>query len=149
MTEIRDMRWWDLADVHDLERRCFPRDTWSIEQFWQELAQPTRRYQVAAIDDSIVGYAGIFILVPESDVQTLAIADDHRGRGVGGQLLDAAIASASSAGARSMTLEVRADNDAALTLYERRGFAIISRRSSYYPDGSDALILQLRPLVAL
>ena len=148
MIEIRTMRWWDIAQVHDLEQRCFPRDTWSVDQFWQEVAQPTRRYQVAASDDSIVGYSGIFILAPDSDVQTLAVADEYRGRGVGGQLLDAAIASAASAGARTMTLEVRADNDPALTLYERRGFAVISRRSSYYPDGSDALILQLRPLVS-
>lgn len=148
MIQIRDMRWWDIPEVHELERRCFPRDTWTIEQFWTELAQPTRRYQVATSDDSIVGYAGIFVLAPDSDVQTLAIADENRGQGLGGQLLDAAIASAVSAGARSMHLEVRADNDAALGLYERRGFAVISRRSSYYPDGSDALILQLRPLVA-
>jgi len=147
MIEIRTMRWWDIAQVHELEQRCFPRDTWSVEQFWTELAQPTRRYQVVASDDWIVGYCGIFILAPDSDIQTLAVAEDQRGRGVGRQLLDAAIASAASAGARSMTLEVRADNDAALTLYEGRGFAIVSRRSSYYPDGSDALILQLRPLV--
>lgn len=148
MIEIRTMRWWDIAQVHELEQRCFPRDTWSIEQFWTELAQPTRRYQVVASDDSIIGYSGIFILAQDSDIQTLAVAEDQRGRGVGRQLLDAAIASAASAGARSMTLEVRADNDAALTLYEGRGFAIVSRRSSYYPDGSDALILQLRPLVS-
>jgi len=148
MIEIRTMRWWDIAQVHELEQRCFPRDTWSIEQFWTELAQPTRRYQVVASDDSIIGYSGIFILAPDSDIQTLAVAEDQRGRGVGRQLLDAAIASAASAGARSMTLEVRADNHAAVTLYESRGFATISRRSSYYPDGSDALILQLRPLVS-
>jgi len=148
MIEIRTMRWWDIPQVHELEQQCFPRDTWTIEQFWTELAQPTRRYQVAWSDDVIVGYCGIFLLAPESDVQTLAIADEHRGQGVGGQLLDVAIASAGSAGARSMTLEVRADNEAALALYGRRGFAVISRRSSYYPDGSDALILQLRPLAA-
>ena len=148
MIEIRTMRWWDIAQVHELEQRCFPRDTWSIEQFWTELAQPTRRYQVVASDDSIIGYSGIFILAQDSDIQTLAVAEDQRGRGVGRQLLDAAIASAASAGARSMTLEVRADNHAAVTLYESHGFATISRRSSYYPDGSDALILQLRPLVS-
>ena len=41
-----------------------------------------------------------------------------------------------------MMLEVRRDNESAVALYVRRGFALISARPRYYPDGTDALILR-------
>lgn len=146
MISIRPMRWWDIEIVADIEQTCFPHDTWSVEQFWQELAQHTRRYFVAVDGDDVIGYAGAFVLEPDSDVQTIAVSPHARGRGVGRRLLRELIHGAESGGATSMILEVRDDNDDALGLYRAFDFDIISRRRSYYPDGGDALILQRRPL---
>jgi len=146
MIQTRGMRWWDIPDVHELERKCFPQDTWTRDQFWQELAQPTRRYLVAVTGQQIVGYAGAFIVAPDSDVQTLAVDPDFRAQGIGQLLVEGLFAVAGESGATAMVLEVRADNAAAIGLYERNGFVAISRRSRYYPDGSDALILQRRPV---
>ena len=42
--------------------------------------------------------------------------------------------------ARHATLEVAADNAAALALYAAEGFTTAGRRSRYYSDGRDALI---------
>jgi ribosomal protein S18 acetylase RimI-like enzyme len=40
-------------------------------------------------------------------------------------------------------LEVRADNEGALALYESEGFELIDRRVGYYqPDGVDALVMR-------
>jgi ribosomal-protein-alanine N-acetyltransferase len=40
-------------------------------------------------------------------------------------------------------LEVRADNDRAIGLYERRGFSAIGRRPRYYqPSGTDAVVMK-------
>ena len=149
MTEIRPMRWWDIPAVHHIEEQCFsrfPGDSWSIQQFWQELAQPTRNYVVAVDGASIVGYAGAFILAPDSDIQTVAVDPRYRGRGIADQLIEALMTQAEIGGATSMLLEVRADNAAAIALYERHGFEPLSRRSKYYPDGGDALIWRRRPL---
>jgi ribosomal-protein-alanine N-acetyltransferase len=138
------MRWWHIAPVAALEESLFPGDRWSVEQFWGELAQSTRDYVVAVDGDDVVGYAGVFVLAPQADVQTIAVRADQQGRGVGGALLDELLARAAHGGASELMLEVRSDNEPAISMYLRRGFERISRRRAYYPDGADADIMRVR-----
>ena len=140
------MRWWDIPAVHAIETSIFMTDPWSVEQFWSELSQPTRRYFVAEIDGAIVGYAGSFVLTPEADVQTMGVAADQRGRGIGALLLTTLIEQAIQAQAAQLILEVRSDNGAAIAMYQRFGFERISSRPNYYAPDVDALIMRLRPL---
>lgn len=143
---IRRMRWWDVEPVYRLEEELFPVDRWSREQFWSELAQPTRTYLVAEADGMVVGYAGLFALGAQSDVQTIAVAPRMKGSGLGGRLLRALIGLAREHGARELLLEVRSDNASAIHLYERFGFERISIRRNYYAPGVDAHVMRLRPL---
>ena len=140
---VERMRWWDIPAVHELEAGLFPDDAWSAEQFWQELSQPTRHYLVAREGEGIVGYAGAFVMPPDSDVQTIGVRADQQRRGIGADLLGALVAEVARRGATHQILEVRADNATAIALYERFGFTRISERRRYYPDGTDALILRL------
>ena len=140
------MRWWDIPAVHAIETSIFMTDPWSVEQFWSELSQPTRRHFVAEIDGAIVGYAGSFVLTPEADVQTMGVAADQRGRGIGALLLTTLIEQAIQAQATQLILEVRSDNGAAIAMYQRFGFERISSRPNYYAPDVDALIMRLRPL---
>ena len=49
-----------------------------------------------------------------------------------------------------MLLEVRADNEAAQRLYQRRGFTEIGRRRGYYqPSGADAVVMKRKRVRAL
>ena len=48
--------------------------------------------------------------------------------------------------AHHLTLEVRADNQPALALYTRFGFAPVGVRPHYYPGGEDALIMWARDI---
>jgi ribosomal-protein-alanine N-acetyltransferase len=141
---IEPMRWWHLDRVTALEHDLFPLDSWTQEQFWQELALDSRRYVVALSSGAVVGYAGAFLLPPDSDVQTIAVRADQQGAGVGGVLLTALMRTTGDAGATQMLLEVRTDNAPAIALYARRGFEAISTRARYYPDGADALIMRCR-----
>ena len=143
---VRPMRWPDIEPVHRLETELFTVDPWSIEQFWSELAQPTRSYVVAVDGDRIVGYAGAFLLAPDSDVQTIAVSPLDQGRGIGATMLRSIIDAASAAGCRQMLLEVRSDNPTAIAMYERFGFERISLRRDYYERGIDAVIMRLRPI---
>ena len=138
------MRWWHVAAIAELESALFPDDPWSVEQFWQELAQDTRSYVVALGEDGVIGYAGAFLMPPDSDLQTLAVAPDHQGHGVAGALLTTLIESATESGSTQMLLEVREDNARAIALYERKDFTRISQRPRYYADGAAAIIMRRR-----
>lgn len=143
---LRPMRWPDIEPVHAIETAVFEVDPWSAEQFWGELAQPTREYVVAEDDGVILGYAGAYLLPPDSDVQTIAVSPTAQGRGVGRALLEELIAIAVRHDCTQLLLEVRSDNLSAIGMYERFGFESISRRRDYYASGVDALIMRLRPL---
>ncbi len=144
--DVRPMRWPDIEPVHRLESELFTVDPWSIEQFWSELAQESRAYAVAVDGERIIGYAGAFLLAPDSDVQTIAVSPRDQGRGVGAILLTWLIEQAAAQGCRQMLLEVRSDNVPAIAMYERFGFERISVRRDYYERGVDAVIMRLRPI---
>lgn len=143
---LRRMRWWDIAPVAELERELFPHDRWTVETFWSELAgvPQTRYYLVADLDEEIVGYAGLFAARDQADVQTIAVRADHQRTGLGRRLLSSLLDEARRRGCREVFLEVRADNTAAIRLYERTGFEVAGRRRGYYGRGADAIVMRCR-----
>lgn len=143
---VRPMRWWDIPDVHGVEVQAFPETAWSVETFWSELAgvPDTRFYLVATTGEQVIGYAGLMTVRREADVQTLAVAPGARGAGVGSRLLDALLAEAGERSCSRVTLEVAATGEDAQRLYRARGFEVIGRRTAYYGEGVDALIMRLR-----
>lgn len=125
----------------ELEARCFPVDAWSEATFWAELAlRPRRRYVVVeGAEGRLLGYGGIDLAGDVADVMTLAVDPERRGAGTGAMLLDGLHGQACAAGAQSMMLEVRSDNEAALRLYGSRGYTQLRIRTGYYPpSGLDA-----------
>ncbi|MGL5851790.1 MAG: GNAT family N-acetyltransferase, partial [Phycicoccus sp.] len=79
-----------------------------------------------------------------SDVMTVAVAPTSRGLGLGRVLLDELVRRARGRGASSAMLEARADNVAALRLYESVGFGVVSVRRGYYqPERVDAVVLRM------
>jgi [ribosomal protein S18]-alanine N-acetyltransferase len=119
----------------------------------QAFATPWTAEQIAALIDrpEVFGLAaaGGFILLRamagEAEVLTLAVVRAERRRGLGRALLIAGLESARTAGAETAFLEVAADNDAAIALYEDAGFARVGRRRAYYSRAGgamDALVLR-------
>jgi ribosomal protein S18 acetylase RimI-like enzyme len=86
-------------------------------------------------------------------IQTIEVALDWRGQGVGGELLRRVEGSARAAGAGQILLHVDAGNAAAIRLYEANGYRIEGRKEKYYPLGRPALIclkaLGIEPLLRL
>jgi ribosomal-protein-alanine N-acetyltransferase len=137
------MRWWHLDDVLALEGGLFEDDRWSATTYWSELGQlDTRHYLVAVDGERIRGYAGLCDYPDEAFVQTLAVARDAQGQGIGAALLQALLDEAARRRQNRVSLEVRADNAAAIALYERFGFRRTGVRRGYYsPSGTDALVM--------
>jgi ribosomal-protein-alanine N-acetyltransferase len=147
---LREMRWWDIDPVLELERDLFPEDAWSRGMFWSELAhsrgaEANRRYVVAeTADGRIVGYAGLASTGELADVQTIAVARDCQGTGLGGRLLAELLRAATAFECAEVMLECRVDNLRAQKLYERFGFEAIGFRRGYYQPGNvDALVMRL------
>lgn len=143
---VRRMRWWDVAAVAALEGPLFGAHAWSAAQVWSELARvpESRWYVVALRGEQLVGYAGLFAVPPEADIQTVAVAPQEQGRGTGGILVSALLRRSMQLGVTALRLEVRADNAPALRLYERLGFTVDGRRRDYYGRGSDAMLMSRR-----
>jgi ribosomal-protein-alanine N-acetyltransferase len=81
-------------------------------------------------------------MTDEAHVTTIASAPNMRGRGVGEFLLVALIHRGIETGARWMTLEVRASNAVAQSLYRKYTFKEMGVRRRYYSDnGEDALVM--------
>lgn len=151
---LREMRWWDLEPVMELEELLFPDDAWSRGMFWSELADArhpaaTRHYVVAEADGRLVGYAGLAAVAGTGDVQTIAAARDQWGTGLGARLLRELLHQATAFECHEVLLEVRVDNIRAQRLYERFGFEPIGFRRGYYQPGNvDALVMRLGDLTA-
>jgi len=137
MTVIRPMTTDDLDAVAGLEQAHQPQP-WSRKAFEDELAQKSRVYRVAG--SPVMAFGGIMVVDDEAHVTNLLVAPDRRRRGVGRRLMISLIEAAIEAGAKQLTLEVRASNEAARALYASLGLAPVGVRPKYYGD-DDALIM--------
>jgi ribosomal-protein-alanine N-acetyltransferase len=96
----------------------------------------------------VVGVVGVWMLPDEAHIVTIATRESHRGRGIGEQMMIAAIELAQEQGQPLVTLEVRVSNDPAIALYRKYGFQEVGRRHKYYSDNrEDALILTIDSVV--
>jgi ribosomal-protein-alanine N-acetyltransferase len=143
MTALERMRWWHIDELLPIERRVFGEEPWTARTFWSELGQLDTRYYLVAVNDGVVvGYGGLCAYPDEAFVQTLAVAPEQQGEGLGAVLLQALLDEAARRRKTTVSLEVRADNAPAQRLYERFGFRQAGVRRGYYqPSGTDALIL--------
>ncbi|MGO1173531.1 MAG: ribosomal protein S18-alanine N-acetyltransferase [Actinomycetaceae bacterium] len=141
---LRPLRTGDLARVAELEPVLFGPDDWSAGVYATELSLADRTY-LAAVDedDRLVAWAGT-AAGDQTQVMTIGVDPDHRRRGLATRLLDELLDRARAAGSSSVVLEVRADDDGARSLYERRGFEAIGIRPRYYQrSGRDAVVMSL------
>ena len=91
---------------------------------------------------TMAGYAGLWLVVDEAHVTTIAVRPQFRGRGLGELLLVALTEIAFDVNARWLTLEVRVSNTSAQALYRKFGFKPAGVRPRYYSDNrEDALIM--------
>lgn len=111
---------------------------------WQRLFGRRAPRPVAAAPGRlpVVGYGGLWLMVDEAHISTIASHPNWRRQGIGELLLLAMIDGAMEIGAEIVTLEVRVSNLPAQALYRKYGFEIVGQRKGYYSDnGEDAYIM--------
>lgn len=129
-----------LASLHEAS---FPvAERWNEAAFAALLDQPGCFACLHQTDASPTGMALLRVVADEAEVLTVAVLPEARGQGGGAALLAMALAECERRGVVRAFLEVAPGNTAACALYRRQGFIEIGRRRRYYPDGSDALVME-------
>ena len=139
MMEIIPMNESHVAAVAALEKANFS-EPWSENSVRGELTNKLALWLVAVEDGEVVGYVGSQTVLQEADMMNIAVADTHRRRGIAKMLVEELIRQLD---AYQLTLEVRASNAPAISLYEALGFQQVGLRKNYYrKPKEDALILR-------
>jgi ribosomal-protein-alanine N-acetyltransferase len=174
-TAIRPMTANDIAQVMDIERESFPsmwpqtayrrelqnkvaryfviterRDHEEAEGaqntgLWRALRRMVGNDDAPADGDHVLGFIGLWLLVGEAHIVTVAVRESYRRLGIGERLLIAAIEMALEFDQEALTLEVRKSNDAAQLLYEKYGFNRVGLRRRYYTDNNEDAVLMTTP----
>jgi ribosomal-protein-alanine N-acetyltransferase len=92
--------------------------------------------------EQVVGYTGMWLMVDQAHITTVAVDPPYRGEGVGELLLVALLERTLELGAETATLECRVSNTIAQRLYRKYTFRETGIRKRYYSDdGEDAIIM--------
>ena len=95
--------------------------------------------------DRILGLVGVWCMMGEAHIVTIAVRPELRRQGLGEVLLLAALEAAVETGQQEVTLEHRISNHAARALYEKYGFAQVGVRARYYTDNQEDAVLMTTP----
>ena len=145
--DIKIMTMDHVGAVHAIEEATFA-TPWSRDSIEREVnGNPCARYLVIMENETVLGYAGMWLVMDEAHITNVAIRGDRRGEGLGEMLMRALVQLAADSGMNWMTLEVRASNAAAQGLYKKLGFFNVGRRKNYYEDNhEDAILMALEDL---
>lgn len=143
-----DTIWFDsmeekhLDQVMEIEVRSFS-SPWTRSAYLYELTNNDFAHYISVRrGDQILGYAGMWVILDDAHITTLAVHPDYRGRGLGRMIMLEMMRRSIPLGATRMTLEVRNSNLAGRRLYTSLGFVEKGLRKKYYADtNEDAIIM--------
>lgn len=138
---VEPMRRGDIPFVSAIERRCYV-IPWHENAYYTELSNRSACYLVARLEGCVVGYAGMWVIVDEAHITTVAVAPEQQGKKIGERLLQGLLEESILHGATRATLEVREHNVVAQNLYRKYGFREAAIRKNYYTDNQEnALVM--------
>lgn len=136
-----------LDQVLAIEKVSFP-TPWSRNSYLRELSDNQFAYYYVCLQgDKVLGYMGMWLIIDEAHVTTIAVHPEYRGRYLGKVLLEELMARAVALGADKITLEVRPSNLVAQRLYRRVGFVPAGLRKGYYTDTKEDAIIMWKHLL--
>ena len=123
---LRDAR--RLAQLHG---ESFHRG-WGEGEFEQMLGERNTLVHRLKVGRQLIGFAVSRMAADEAEILSIAVAANHRGRGLSRDLLLTHLGHLAGHGVRTIFLEVEENNRPARRLYERAGFSVAGRRERYY-----------------
>ncbi|NEQ53422.1 MAG: ribosomal protein S18-alanine N-acetyltransferase [Leptolyngbya sp. SIO3F4] len=129
-----------LPAVLELDQICLG-GLWTEAGYRREIDSPNSNLLVLLAEQDVIGLGCLWAIVDEAHITTLAIHPDFHRQRLGQLLLVQLLQLAHKRILAHATLEVRASNQRALSLYQKFGFRTAGQRKRYYKDNEDALIL--------
>jgi [ribosomal protein S18]-alanine N-acetyltransferase len=143
---ISPMTNFDVREVLRIETLAFS-TSWPQNAFTSEINDnKLAHYVVGRLGEGaaapIVAYGGIWVILEDSHITTIAVHPTWRGHKYGEQMLLYLLREAIQRSASWITLEVRESNEVAQNLYRKYGFTVVSTRRAYYSDNNEnALVM--------
>ena len=132
----------DLAQLMEIERLCFRRDQFSPALYLSFLLSADAEVYLYRSEAAAIGSL-VLLFPPERDhchLVSVAVHPEHRGRGIGRELMVFAEARAQARDRTRIRLEVRKANAAARRLYERLDYRSSRILRDYYGEGLDGIL---------
>ncbi|MDI6845330.1 MAG: ribosomal protein S18-alanine N-acetyltransferase [Candidatus Saccharicenans sp.] len=143
---IRRMREEDLSEVLAIEKLCFS-NPWSREVFLGEIQNRAISFPLVLVhrqEKRIVGYIIYWQIGDEAQINNVAVHPDFQGQGFGELAMRHVLDGLRENGVHFVSLEVRASNYRAQSLYRKLGFSIMGVRKGYYSSPvEDAYVMGL------
>ena len=151
----------DLGDVMVIERLSFS-FPWSERAYRFEIEQNENSVMLvvrpafplslwdrirgrAGVRSPVLGYGGLWLLVDEAHISTIAVHPQWRSKGLGELVLLSLLEQGSRRGMKNATLEVRVSNEVAQGLYRKLGFGVAGRQKRYYSDNNEDAFIMVTP----
>lgn len=131
----------DLENISSILQSDFD-DFWNYNILSNELKSTNSIYIVAKLDDEIIGFAGITIILDESEINNIVIKKQCRKKGYSKILLQELINISKENNCKKINLEVNSENIPAINLYKSFNFENVGLRKGYY-NGKDAILMSL------
>ena len=135
-----------LQAVANIETIIQSKDAWNYQTIIELLEQDSIDLLVVYQSDKVVGYCLYQVIFEQAEILRIGTHPDYQRQGIASQLFAKLNTELMNNKVENLLLEVRADNVAAITLYEQQGLAVIHRRKGYYQiphhPAIDALIMQ-------
>lgn len=138
--DIRIARQSDISAIATIEKESFS-DPWSEHLFSEAISDATHFNLVMMLKEDLIGYIISTKLLPDCEIENIAIKSDLRGKGYGKILLNDFLDHVREAGATRVLLEVREGNKPARSLYESAGFKKDGVRPKYYIEPVEDAVL--------
>ena len=141
MIEIRDMTASDLMKVMEIEYKCFIAP-WNKEQMLYELNENKFAHLAVILNNNVVaGFYDYWHTFDSATISQIAVEPMYQRHQFGSKLLEEIIKDCQAKKVRTITLEVRKNNEKAVNLYQKYGFKTSLVKEKYYSNGDDALYM--------
>jgi ribosomal-protein-alanine N-acetyltransferase len=135
----------DLDEIAAVESRLYP-FPWTRGNFHDALRAGYSSWVLRDAQGALVAYAVMMLAIDEAHLLNLSVEETRQREGIGWRTLEWMAEAGRGHGARTMLLEVRPSNEAALRMYRRYGFERIGVRRGYYPapgGREDAVVMRI------